>query len=226
MLEFLKKIRDEHKDDDNVLIALGEIESALNAKKYGLVWEQHEETVDIKMRTHVPVFTEVKEREISHAPCDSYNFLLEGDNLHSLKLLEKTHKGKIDVIYIDPPYNTGKTDDFIYDDKIVDQNDAYKHSKWLSFMEKRLLIARELLSDRGLIAISIGYQEVNDLMLLCEEIFSPMQVVSVTVQTSGGKPNGGFNYMQEYVIFVAPTEFLPNESLSAQTDPNLVIIVP
>lgn len=218
MLEFLKKIRDEHKDDDNVLIALGEIESALNAKKYGLVWEQHEETVDIKMRTHVPVFTEVKEREISHAPCDSYNFLLEGDNLHSLKLLEKTHKGKIDVIYIDPPYNTGKTDDFIYDDKIVDQSDAYKHSKWLSFMEKRLLIARELLSDRGLIAISIGYQEVNDLMLLCEEIFSPMQVVSVTVQTSGGKPNGGFNYMQEYVIFVAPTEFLPNESLSAQTE--------
>ncbi|WP_405330293.1 hypothetical protein [Ruminobacter sp.] len=75
MLEFLQKIRDEHKDDDNVLIALGEIENELNSKKYGLVWEYHEEAVDVKMRTHVPVFTEDKEREISAVPGENYNFL-------------------------------------------------------------------------------------------------------------------------------------------------------
>lgn len=65
MLEFLKKIKEEHKNDDKMLIALGEIESELNAKKYGLVWEEHEEKVDVQMRTHIPVFTEVKGREIS-----------------------------------------------------------------------------------------------------------------------------------------------------------------
>ena len=105
MLEFLSKIKEEHKDDDDTLIALGEIENELTSKKYGLVWEKHEEAVDVKMRTHIPVFTEVKEREIDAAPGESYNFLLEGDNLHSLYLLEKTHKGRIDLIYIDPPYN-------------------------------------------------------------------------------------------------------------------------
>jgi adenine-specific DNA-methyltransferase len=116
MLAFLDTIRQEHKDDDNVLIALGEIESELNAKKYGLVWEQHEEAVDVMMQTHIPVFTEVAENEITSVEGGNYNFLLEGDNLHSLRLLEKTHKGRIDVIYIDPPYNT-KNKDFIYDDK-------------------------------------------------------------------------------------------------------------
>ena len=107
MLAFLDTIRQEHKDDDDVLIALGEIESELNAKKYGLVWEQHEEAVDVMMRTHIPVFTEDASKEITTSAGGVYNFLLEGDNLHSLRLLEKTHRGRIDVIYIDPPYNTG-----------------------------------------------------------------------------------------------------------------------
>lgn len=98
MLDFLQRLREEHKDDDSVLIALGEIESELNAKKYGLVWEQHEEAVNVMMRDSIPVFTEVPEREITALPGVAYNFLLEGDNLHSLRLLEKTHKGRIDVI--------------------------------------------------------------------------------------------------------------------------------
>lgn len=101
MLAFLQKIKDEHKDDDDMLIALGEIESELTSKKYGLVWEQHEEAVDVMMRDYIPVFTEVPEREITAAPGQGYNFILEGDNLHSLRLLEKTHKGRIDVIYIE-----------------------------------------------------------------------------------------------------------------------------
>lgn len=106
MLKFLETLKEQHSDDES-LIAINQIENELTSKKYGLVWEEHEEEVDVKMRTHIPVFTEVEEKEIVGNPdSEKYNFLLEGDNLHSLKLLEKTHKGKIDVIYIDPPYNT------------------------------------------------------------------------------------------------------------------------
>lgn len=118
MMNFLNHMKGEHSEDEEMLIAIGEIESELNAKKYGLVWEKHEEAVDVKMRTHIPIFTEDKSKEIIIAPDEKYNFLLEGDNLHSLRLLEKTHKGKIDVIYTDPPYNT-KNKDFIYDDKRI-----------------------------------------------------------------------------------------------------------
>lgn len=100
MLVFLEKLKEQHTDDDS-LIAIGEIEKELKAKKYGLVWEEHEEAVDVQMKTQIPVFTEVKEREIYADESGAYNFLLEGDNLHSLYLLEKTHKGKIDVAYID-----------------------------------------------------------------------------------------------------------------------------
>ena len=101
MLAFLETLKTQHTDDDS-LIALGEIEKELKAKKYGLVWEEHEEAVDLMMQTHIPVFTADESMEINGNPnSEQYNFLLEGDNLHSLRLLEKTHSGKIDVIYID-----------------------------------------------------------------------------------------------------------------------------
>ena len=103
MLAFLEKLKEQHTDDES-LIALGEIEKELKLKKYGLVWEEHEEAVDVQMKTQIPVFTEVKEREIYADESGAYNFLLEGDNLHSLYLLEKTHKGKIDVFI----YTIGK----------------------------------------------------------------------------------------------------------------------
>lgn len=121
ILAFLEALKEQH-DDDESLMAINQIEKELTAKKYGLVWEEHEEEEDIKMQTHIPVFTEVKEI-VGDSDSDECNFLLEGDNLHSLKLLEKTHKGKIDVIYIDPPYNTGGKD-FIY-------NDIYRKGRWL-----------------------------------------------------------------------------------------------
>ena len=172
MIAFLQKIKDEHRDDDEMLIALGEIESELTAKKYGLVWEQHEEAVDVMMRDHIPVFTEVTDREITVAPGQSYNFILEGDNLHSLRLLEKTHKGKIDLIYIDPPYNLGG--DFVYNDDYVGKEDGFRHSKWLSFMDARLRIAYRLLSEKGAIFISINDSEYATLKLLCDDIFSEL----------------------------------------------------
>ena len=131
MLEFLETLKEQHSDDES-LIAINQIENELTSQKYGLVWEEHEEEVDVKMQTHIPVFTEVEKKEIiGDSKSEQYNFLLEGDNLHSLKLLEKTHKGKIDVIYIDPPYNT-KNKDFVYDDKRIGEEDTYRHSMWLS----------------------------------------------------------------------------------------------
>ena len=191
----------------NLLQYLDELVKDVKGKKYGLVFEQHREAIDETLETHVPVLTEQPDLFIDNG--GQMNFLIEGDNLASLQLLEKTHKGKIDVIYIDPPYNTGKKDDFTYDDKSIDENDTYIHSKWLSFIQTRLISARKLLSKRGVMAISIGYQEINDLMLLCNEIFDSRQVTNVTVQTSGGKPNGGFTLMHEYLVFITPKDFTP-----------------
>ena len=95
MMQFLSKLKEEHKDDDSMLIALGEIEAELNAKKYGLVWEEHEEAVDVMMKDNIPVFTECKDKEINTSDSDIYSFLLEGDNLHSLYLLEKHIKEEL-----------------------------------------------------------------------------------------------------------------------------------
>ena len=170
MLAFLETLKAQHTDDES-LIALGEIEKELKSKKYGLVWEEHEEAVDVMMKTHIPVFTEASDMEINgDTSTDRYNFLLEGDNLHSLRLLEKTRRGRIDVIYIDPPYNRGN-DDFRYDDICIDKLDLFKHSKWLSFMKERLKLAWNLLSDTGVIFISIDDYEVAPLRMLCDEVF-------------------------------------------------------
>lgn len=163
--------------DEETLSNLSMIENELTKKKYGLIWEEHEERVDKELETQIPTFEEIKDKEIISNKDEKFNFLLEGDNLHSLYLLEKTHKGNIDVIYIDPPYNTG-SNDFIYNDKIIDDEDGYKHSKWLSFMEKRLKIAKELLSDKGLIFISIDDNEFSQLKLLCDDIFNDINRIS------------------------------------------------
>ncbi|CAM3216462.1 site-specific DNA-methyltransferase [Streptobacillus ratti] len=177
MLKYLEKLKKINNNDENIR-AITEIETVINEKKYGLVWEEHSEKVDEMLKHNVPIFVEEKERKITVNEDETYNFLLEGDNLHSLKLLEKTHKGKIDVIYIDPPYNTGNKD-FIYDDSFVDKTDGYSHSKWLSFMEKRLDIARELLSEDGVIFISIDDNEQAQLKLLCDEIFGEDNLISI-----------------------------------------------
>ncbi|MEH7436732.1 site-specific DNA-methyltransferase, partial [Neobacillus drentensis] len=174
---------------------------------FGLVFEEHEESIDKKLEKNSTVVSEEKELFINNG--GDMNFLIEGDNLASLELLTKTHREKIDLIYIDPPYNTGNKD-FTYDDKIVEKDDGFKHSKWLSFMERRLKIANQLLTQKGIIVISIGYHELNYLVVLCEEMFINKQVVTVTVQTSGGKPSGGFNYLHEYLVFITPKDFQPN----------------
>lgn len=169
MLEYLNHLKEIHTDDES-RIALSKIETALTEKKYGLVWEEHEEEVDKQLVHNIPVFREIEDKKIVANENEDFNFLLEGDNLHSLKLLEKTHKGQVDVIYIDPPYNTGNKD-FIYDDNYIGSDDGYRHSKWLSFMNERLTIARELLTDDGFILISIDESESSQLKILCDDIF-------------------------------------------------------
>lgn len=142
-------------------------------KKYGLVWEDKPEAVEEEMKIKLPVLTEVKERAIiNDTETEHYpnHVIIEGDNLHAEVVLDYVAANSIDVIYIDPPYNTGNND-FIYNDKYVDKEDNYRHSKWLSFMSKRLMIARKLLSDKGIIFISIDDNEQANLKLLCDEIF-------------------------------------------------------
>ena len=177
MLNYLEKLKEINNDDENIR-AITEIENTLNEKKYGLVWEEHSEKVDEMLEHNIPIFVEDEKRKIVVDKEKGYNFLLEGDNLHSLKLLEKTHKGKIDVIYIDPPYNTGNKD-FVYDDSFIDKTNGYAHSKWLSFMEKRLVIAKELLSKEGVIFISIDDNEQAQLKLLCDSVFGEENLVSI-----------------------------------------------
>lgn len=142
-------------------------------KKYGLVWEDKPEDVEKRLETELPVLREVTDRAIvSDTPDAPNHILVEGDTLEVLTALSYTHAGKIDVIYIDPPYNTGGRD-FVYNDSYIDTTDDYRHSKWLSFMSKRLRIAKRLLSPRGVIFMSIDDNEQAPLKMLCDEIFRP-----------------------------------------------------
>ena len=224
MLAFLNELKKKNPDDDDTLRAIGEIENELNSKKYGLVWEQHEEAVDVKIKDYIPVFTEDHDREISAAPGEGYNFLLEGDNLHSLKLLEKTHKGKIDLIYIDPPYNTGNA--FTYSDENVDLLDSFRHSKWLSFMSERLQIAHNLLSENGKIFVSIDDNEQANLKLLMDEVFGENNFFTTIIVQSNKR---GQTYKQiakthEYILVYTKkpeAEFNEIEKTDDNNDLNL-----
>ena len=151
------------------------------------------------------------------------NMLIHGDNLLSLKALLPTFEGKIKCIYIDPPYNTGN-ENWIYNDNVNDPlirkwlhqivgkdgEDFSRHDKWLCMMYPRLVLLRKLLRDDGALVISISQQELANLLQILSEIFSDRQIVPVTVQTSGGKPSGGFNFMHEFLIFVVPKDFKAN----------------
>lgn len=154
----------------------------LKKKRYGLVWDRKnsQENLDAFVNWEnmpenfapkmFPVLKEINNKEILTDGQKPTNLLIEGDNYHSLAALNFTHKESIDLIYIDPPYNTGNGD-FIYNDNFVDRDDPWKHSKWLSFMEKRLKLSKNLLKKTGVLFISIDDNEFAQLKLLCDEIF-------------------------------------------------------
>lgn len=199
MKAFLETLKETNNDEQ--IKAINEIENFLDEKRYGLVWEDHEEEVDVMMRTNIPVFIEEESKKIISEPDKEMNFLLEGDNLHSLYLLEKTHKGKVDVIYIDPPYNT-LNEGFTYDDKKVDVNDGFRHSKWISFIEKRMRIAKNLLAPDGIIFISIDDNEYQNIKSLADEVFSNNSFVTnfIWQKKTGASDAKGVATITEYVL--------------------------
>lgn len=158
-----------------------EIKKLRKRKKYGIVWDEEnsKEAFEEEAEGKLPVLKEVQSKKILTNSSQSYNILIEGDNYHALSVLSYTHQKSIDVIYIDPPYNTGTGDSFRYNDKIVDSEDSYRHSKWLSFMSKRLRLAMNLLKDSGVIFISIDDNEIAQLRLLCSQIFGENNFVGI-----------------------------------------------
>jgi adenine-specific DNA-methyltransferase len=176
--------------EKELLKKISELESELKKvkkqKKYGLVWEDKTEQIVEDCKRNVPILR-LKEKKKGIDPViitdqsKDDNILIEGDNYHALSVLNYTHKGKIDVIYIDPPYNTGNQD-FVYDDKYVDIEDSFRHSKWVSFMYYRLNLAKELLRKTGLIFISIDDNEYANLKMLCDHVFGEINFrASITV---------------------------------------------
>lgn len=173
-------------------------------KKYGLVWEEKEEDIQEKLRGELPVLIERDDEKvhpiISDNPDAPNHLIIEGDNLAALTELSYTHFGKIDVIYIDPPYNTGKKD-FVYNDTYVDSEDNFRHSKWLSFISKRLKIAKTLLAETGVIFISIDDNEQANLKILCDEIFGNKNFLGqIILKTATDNNPSQINTEHEYIL--------------------------
>ncbi len=168
-------------------------ESNPHCKKYGLIWEDKPEQFEEDSIGRIPVLKRDSRKCISTNPTKPTHVLIQGDNYHALKVLTYTHERSVDVIYIDPPYNTGNKD-FKYNDKFVDKEDGYRHSKWLSFMAKRLRLAKTLLKDTGAIFLSIDSNEQAALRLLCDEIFGEANFVGTVIykKQGGGKADSKF----------------------------------
>jgi adenine-specific DNA-methyltransferase len=176
-------------------------------KNYGLVWEDEttlENLEKVGVR-YVPTLNEVLEKRITTDTRLPKNYLIEGDNYFALKVLQYTHAGGIDLIYIDPPYNTGARD-WKYNNDYVDAEDTYRHSKWLSFMKNRLSLCRELLSEDGFIACSIDHNELFTLGLLMDTIFGEnnrIGIVSVVHKPEGRNQEKFFGTSNEFLIVYA-----------------------
>lgn len=214
MSSFLDSLKEKNKDDDSIK-ALNEIEGYIKDKKFGLVFEEHTEKADEMLEDFIPVFCADDGRKICRNPELPYNFILEGDNLHALYLLEKTHKGRIDCIYIDPPYNN-RAKSWKYNNDYVDLNDAYKHSKWLSMMKARLQLAKRLLNPRKSVLIcTIDENEFLYIGSLLQEIFSNASITMVTsiISAKGVVRNNEFSRVEEYIFFVRIGDgaIIPNE---------------
>ena len=177
-------------------------------KKFGLVWEEREKEKNIDDGEYYPYLVKKGNAFGFDNNETNKNILIEGDNYHALKILQYTHKEKIDVIYIDPPYNTGKKKEFKYGDSWIDKNSGYKHSYWLSFINKRLEIAKNLLSKDGLIFISIDENEYARLKLLCDDIFTSSNFIgSFVKKISGGKNDSKtIKVNHEYLLCYKRTE--------------------
>lgn len=184
--------------------------------RFGLQWIDVPEAFDAESENKIPILEEVPELAITNDDGKPTHILIEGDNYHALTCLNYTHHGKVDVIYIDPPYNTG-SDGFTYKDKrFLDKfpdgaklpvNHPLRHSSWLSFMKKRLELSYDLLKDDGVIFISIGDDELAHLSLLCDNIFDKIAVVP-RIAKKGSDQGTHFRPTKDYVLVYAKNKAL------------------
>ena len=180
-----------------------EIKKIKNRKKYGLVWEDKPEDVVLQCEHNIPILKEVKTRKVVSDNALPTNILIEGDNYHSLSVLNYTHRGAVDVIYVDPPYNTGNKS-WVYNNDYVEKEDSFRHSKWVSFFEKRLRLSRNLLSDRGIIVVTIDDYEIGTVRLLMDEIFGEenrLGLVTIMHNPRGRSDDKYFATSHEYALF-------------------------
>ena len=206
---------------EELLLKIKELQSEVNKLnltlrkdselKYGLRWIDVPEAFEKDSENKIPILEEVKGKTIKNNDGKPKHIMIEGDNYHALKCLNYTHKGKIDAIYIDPPYNTEAG--FVYRDKRVldkfpdgekiDINHPLRHSAWLSFMSKRLALAYELLSKNGVIFISIDDNEYSNLKLLCDKIFKEKNYCGELIwhkKYGGGQTDDFFVTEHEFIL--------------------------
>jgi len=167
-----------------------------------------------------PIYPYLKPLDsVCNAPdSDLWHTLIEADNYHALQLLEYLYAGKVDCIYIDPPYNTGAKD-WKYNNDYVDNSDQYRHSKWLSFMQRRLKLAKKLLCPKdGVLIVTIDEKEFLHLGCLLEEMFPEAYIQMVTIVINPkGSTRGRFSRVEEYAFYV----FMPDAYVSGASDPML-----
>jgi len=194
------------KDLQKEIVALKSEIRRLKKNYLGLVFEDKTEDIMTQCLENVPVLKEVKSKRIFSDEQNPNNLLIEGDNYHSLSVLNYTHKKNIDLIYIDPPYNTG-ANNWKYNNDYVDKEDSYRHSKWLSLMRHRLNLAKNLLKDDGVLICAIDDNEQAHISVLIESIFSAHEQHAITiVHNPKGVQGKNFSYTHEYAIFVVPKD--------------------
>lgn len=192
-------------------------------KKYGLVWdeEREPEKVVLQCKNELPILKEVKEKEIKNDPDKPTHILIEGDNYHALSVLNYTHENSIDVIYIDPPFNTGSRS-WKYNNDYVDKEDSFKHSKFISFMANRLRLSKSLLKNDGIIIVAIDDYEIHTVRFLLDEIFQEnnrLGSVTVVHNPRGRNDDKFFATSHEYMLVYAKDSeqaFVGNFKLSEE----------
>ena len=182
---------------------LVELLEARDRRKFGLVWERNAIEHDQALNADFVALDAVPELAAGTGP--QRNLIIEGDNFDALRTLRMTHAGRVKCIYIDPPYNTGNRD-FIYNDSFIDKDDNYRHSKWLEFMFRRLELAKELLTEDGVIFVSIDDNEVFHLGLLMEQVFGAANFIANVIWQKVDSPKNTaqhFSDDHEYIICFA-----------------------
>ncbi len=198
-----KKYDDLTKDD---LVRLLQARDRRDATRFGLVWEANEIERDNALNSDFVALD--LDEELSCGPKDGpwKNLIIEGDNFDALRYLRMTFSGRVKCIYIDPPYNTGKKD-FVYNDRYVDENDLWRHSKWCEFMFQRLTVAKDLLRQDGLIFVSIDDKELHTLAFLMRRVFGEENAIGTIVWRNVTDNNPTRISMEhEYIVCFALSE--------------------